>query len=813
MSKKNEKKVVLPVKPNDDLMPVKPLDTKKIKMPFGVPGHGLTEIEREVPADEPPVLPVNDQLNVIGKRTKRVDAIHKVTGAAKYSSDIQLPGMLFGKFLRSPYPAARIKSIDFTKALNYPGVRAYHIMGMKPGGAVETESGHSTPAETYNVEDLPQLRYVGQPIAGIAAESQLVANEAVKLIEVEYEQLPFVIDMNDAMKEDAPLVFEEEVEQQQTGGDVGGEAGGGQQGNLRGPATGSFYGGPRGDVDKAFEECDIVVENEYITQVQTHSALETHGVVADWKQDQLTVYASTQSTKSVRNDLAELFGLPQSKVRVITEYMGGGFGAKFGAGHFGVMATWLSKKTGQPVKLMLDRKEEHIATGNRPNSKQTLKIGAKKDGKLHAIDLTSYGTAGVGLGAGVGRVAQDMYVCPNFRTAQYDIFTNAGPGAAFRAPGNVQGCFALEQTLDEIAEQLGMDPLKYRDIIDSSDIRKIERALGAKKFGWEHRKPGSDKGAIKKGIGVAQGHWPRIIHLDSSATCKINKDGSVEIMSGVQDIGTGTKTILAQVVAEELGLEAEDITVKIGDTTYPDGPGSGGSVTAGSITPAVRNATYKAKQQLLAQVAGAWEVEISDLEMKGGKIVAKSDASKTMDFAEATGKMRTYQILGTASRSDDYGGFEIGTFIGHGRLGSVQFAEVTVDTETGVVKVDRIVAAHSCGRPLNLNQLESQINGGVIMGVGYALYEDRIMDKTTGHMVNANLDQYKMPYAKEIPQIESVIIEEYGAFSSTDVAGIGEPANVATAAAIANAVYNAIGVRVNELPMTPEKVLAALGVI
>ena len=813
MANPNKKKIVLPVAPDNQAHgPVKHLHSKKVKLPYGVPGHGLTEMEREVSIDEPPPLPINEKLNVVGKRAKRADAIYKVTGTAKYTSDIQLPGMLYGKFLRSPHPHARIKSLDISAARRYPGVHAVHVLKMEPGGSVERDSGHDAPAETYNIEELPLLRYVGQPIAAVAAESQYIADEAARLIKVEYETRPFVLELDKARQKGAPIVFEKTIEDEGNEGDVGVTAAEDQEGNLRGPSTGSFLGGPRGDVEKAFAEADFVLEREFRTQVQTHCCLETHGVVADWQPDMLTVYASTQNTAGVRDDLAELFGLPKSKVRVITEYMGGGFGSKFGAGHYGVMATILSKKAGRPVKLMLNREEEHISAGNRPNSHQMLKMGFKNDGKITAIDLTSYGTAGVGLGAGVGRIAQDMYECPNFRTAQYDVFTHAGPGAAFRAPGNVQGVFSVEQMIDEAAERLGLDPLKYRDVIDKHEVRKLMRLKGAEAFGWEYKKPGSDPGPIKRGFGMAQGQWTRFINLNSSATVRINKDGSVAVMSSVQDIGTGTKTILAQVVAEELGLAAEDITVKIGDTLYPDGPGSGGSVTAGSITPAVRNAAYKAKMDLLGQVAGAWDVEIGDLEMKNGDVYSRSDSSKKMSFGEAVKKMRTNQIMATASRPDDYGGFEIGNGIGYGRLGSVQFAEVLVDTETGFIKVERVVAAHSCGRPLNPMQVESQINGGVIMGVGYALYEDRILDLNTGHQINANLDQYKLPYSKEIPKIETVIIEHYGAFSSTDASGIGEPANIPTAGAIANAVYNAIGVRLYELPMTPQKVLAALGV-
>jgi len=814
MSKKNKKKLILPLgKEGQSHQPIKHLYTKKIKLPYGFPGHGLSEIEREVGMEEPPALAVNEKLSVVGKRTKRVDAIHKVTGAATYTADVKLPGMLYGRYLRSPYPAARIKKLNIAGAKAHPGVYAVHVVGSRPAGSVAVEEGHEVPAEVYGEDSLPDLRYVGQPIAAVAAESANIAKEAIGLIEIEYEQLPFVVDLDEARKENAPLVFEEKVEDGGNAGDVGVKAADQQQGNLRGPSTSSFLGGPRGDVDKGFEEADFIVVGEFRTQVQTHCPMETHGVVADWQEGLLTVYASTQSTKNVRDDLATFFDLPKSKVRVITEYMGGGFGAKFGAGNFGVTAAILSRKAHRPVKFMLDREEEHISAGNRPNSHQMLKIGVNKDGTLRAIDLTSYGTAGVGLGAGVGRVAQDMYECPNFRTAQYDVFTHAGPGAAFRAPGNVQGCFSLEQLIDEAAERLGMDPVKYRGLIDKNEARKLQRMKGAEQFGWKYQKPGSSPGPVKRGYGMAQGHWTRFVHLDSSASVRINKDGSVVIMSGVQDIGTGTKTILAQVVAEELGLAAEDITVKIGDTIYPDGPGSGGSVTAGSITPAARNAAYKAKLELLGQLAGEWKVEVRDIETKGGDVYVKGDGSKRLSFGEAVKKMRTNQIIATASRPDDYGGFEIGGFVGYGRLGSVQFVEVSVDTETGVIKVERVVAAHTCGRPLNPLQLESQINGGVIMGMGYALYENRILDTHTGAMVNANLDQYKLPYSKEIPKIEPVLIERYGAFSSTDAAGIGEPANVATAAAIANAVYNAIGVRMYELPMTPDKVLKALGVV
>lgn len=774
------------------------MDKRKEIFPFGILGHNLDKIEREIPQDEPPAWPINDELKEVGRRRKRIDAYEKVTGQAKYTSDIQLPGMLYAKFLRANVPHASIRSIDVSAAEKMPGVYAVEII------TNDSEEGGEM---TY-----PEVKYVGQPIAGVAAETLDIAKEAIGAIKVRYNERAFVVDLEEAMKPDAPAVFDAPMETKADGGDVGvvhdGSSG---EGNLRGPSTSSFYGGERGDVQKGFEDSDVTLERTYRTQVHTHMPLETHGVVIDWGPHEMLVYASTQSTAGVRNELASYFKLPKSQVRVICNYMGGGFGAKHSAGSFGPMAAKLSRKTGRPVWLMIDRKEEHLAEGNRPSSIQTLKIGAKKDGTLTSIEQKSHGTAGVGLGAGVGRVAQILYECPNFKTEQYDVLTHAGPGAAWRAPGNVQGAFGVEQAIDELAEKLEVDPLLYRDKIDKSEVRKVERMRGAERFGWSKRKKaGSDSGVIKKGMGVGQSCWPRFVDMNSSVEVRVMNDGSVEVRSSVQDIGTGTKTILAQVVAEELGLKTSDITVRIGDTLFPDGPGSGGSKVTGSITPPTRNAAHEVKKKLLEQVATKWETSPSMLKAEGGQIIHKEDDSKKMPFREALKGMRTGQISATASRSPDYGGFQTSWGLAYGDLGSVQFAEVSVNTDTGFVKVDRVVAAHSCGRPLNMSLLESQINGGVIQGVSYALYENRVMDKRTGHFMNANVDQYKVPFAMEIPEIETIIVEEYSGRSSTDAYGIGEPANIATAAAIANAVYNAIGVRIYEIPITPASILKAL---
>src|SRR5450830_2162481 len=412
-------------------------------------------------------------------------------------------------------------------------------------------------------------------------------------------------------------------------------------------------------------------------------------------------------------------------------------------------------------------------------------------------------------------IAQAMYECPNFDIEQYDIFINAGPGCAMRAPGNVPGAFALEQIVDELAETLTIDPLVLRDQIDASPVRREERRRGAERIGWSRRHaPGADSGPIKRGIGMAQSLWGANVQTNASCEVRLLRDGSVEILSSVQDIGTGIGTVLAQVVAEEFGLRAENITVRIGDTDFPAGPPSYGSRTTASITPPARNAAYKVKQKLLEIVAPHLGVAADDLVLRDGRIVAQTDPARSMSLREAAAKLRTDQISAFASRADDYGGFRrlmTDSALAQNDLGGVQFAEVSVDTETGIVRVARVVAVHDCGRPMNPLQIESQIQGGVLMGVSFALYEDRILDRQTGRMVNADLEHYKLVGPREMPSIDVLLIENYQAISATDACGVAEPATIATAAAVANAVYNAVGVRIRNLPMTPASILDVLG--
>jgi xanthine dehydrogenase YagR molybdenum-binding subunit len=782
-------------------------DTHLQKHPVGIDPAALSEAERQVPAEEAPPLPPNASLAWIGKSVPRLDARAKVTGAARFTVDVKLPGMLHARLLRSPLPHARVISLEVGEAERYPGVRAVLPINETAGRAVEVQ-GQTRPPSGSSAR---RVLYVGDIVAGVAAATPAAAEAALRLIRVQYQPLPFVVDIESARRSDAPAVFEGPVH----GGEsyAGGTASGAplpQQGNVRGPNR----AGSRGNVSEGFAQADVVVEGEFRTQVQTHCCLETHAVVADWQADGLTVYLSTQYMVGVRRELAQAFGLPLSRVRVVVDAMGGGFGSKIGVGNYVRAAVALSRQAHAPVRLVLDREEEQLDSGNRPATVQRLRVGARRDGTLSAIALDTYGTAGVGLNAGVGNFAQSIYNCANFDIAQSDVFINAGPGCAMRAPGNVPGAYALEQMIDELSERLAVDPLTLRDRIDPSAVRREERRIGAARFGWGRRHPpGSDSGPIKRGAGMAQSDWGAHVNTNASCEVRIMRDGSVELLSGVQDIGTGIGTILAQVVAEELGLRPEDIVIRIGDTDFPAGPTSSGSSCTASITPPARNAAHRALRELFEAAAPALDAAPESLVALGGRI-AGPDKARSMSFREAAAHLRTEGISAVASRSDDYGGFanRFGDRASaQNTLGGVQFAHVAVDVETGIVRVERIVAVQDCGRPMNPRQIESQVQGGVLMGLSYALYEQRVLDGHTGHVLNANLEQYKIARSREVPQIEVILLENYQGTSATDAYGIAEPSNIATAPAIANAVYNAIGVRVRELPMTPARILSALG--
>jgi xanthine dehydrogenase YagR molybdenum-binding subunit len=771
-------------------------DTRSETFPFGIAGIGLSEVVRQLPANEPPALAPNAQLQVIGKPVPRQNGRAKVTGATRYTVDLKLPGMLYGRILRSIWPHARIRSVDVSAAQKLPGVRGVVVLAHPEDAASAT------------------VRYVGAPLAAVAAVSMAVAEEALSLIRVDAQPLPFVTDIDQALLASAQPVFDSASAPQGNGSGFPAASGLPLAGNLRGPAVAS-----RGNITEGFAQAEMTVEAEYRTQVQTHCCMEPHATIADWRAEGLTVHQSTQFTAGVRQELAATFGLPLARVRVVVDGMGGGFGSKSQLGNYGRIAVMLSRQAGAPVRIALDRREEQTDAGNRPGTWQQLRIGARRDGTLTAISLRSRGTAGVTVGAGDGYTSESMYECPNFDGAQYDVFTNAGPGCAMRGPGNTPGAWGLEQAIDELAGKLGMDPVALRDHVDASPVRREERRLGAERIGWaRHRAAGASRsgsGPVRRGMGMAQSIWGANVQTNSSCEVRLHRDGTVELLSSVQDIGTGIGTVLAQVVAEVFGLRAQDIHVRIGDTEFPAGPPSYGSRTTASITPPARTAAWRVLQALLAVVAPALQARPEDLIARDGRIVVRSQPARGLSFREGAALLRTDRISEIASRGDDYGGFRrrVGSdaALAQQDLGGVQFAAVAVDTETGIICVERVVAVHDCGRPMNPKLIESQVQGGVLMGLSYALFEDRILDRHTSRMVNANLEQYKLAGAREIPAIEVILLENYQGQSATDAYGIAEPANIGTAPAIANAVCDAIGVRLRSLPMTPAVVLAALG--
>lgn len=760
--------------------------------PAGIGATGLGTVQRQIPVGEPPPLAPNSELKVIGKPALRHNGRAKVTGAIRFTVDVTLPGLLYGRILRSPLPHARVRAVDLSAAQAHPGVRAVLAIARPedPVGSV--------------------VRYVGAPVAAVAAVSMAAAQEALGLIRVDYEPRPFVVDLAPARNPSSAVVHDSASAPKGSASGFPAAANLPLVGNVRGPAIVQ-----RGEGAQGIEKAAVIVEGQYRTQVQTHCCLEPHAIVADWRADGLTVHMSTQFTTGVRHELAESFGLPLSRVRVRVDGMGGGFGSKSMLGNYGRVAVSLSRQAQAPVRIVLDRKEEQMDSGNRPGTWQHLRVGAQRDGTLAAISVQSYGTAGIAVGAGIGDVAESLYRCPNFESAQYDVFINAGAGCAMRAPGNVPGAWAMEQAIDELAERLTLDPVVLRDRIDPSLVRREERRLGAERIGWSRRHPpGADPGAIKRGLGMAQSLWAANVQINSACEVRVLRDGSVEVLSSVQDIGTGIGTVLAQVVAEVLTVPPEAVVVRIGDTEFAAGPPSYGSRTTASITPPARTAAWRVLQRLLAEAARMLTVDPEMLVAREGRIMVRDDPSRVLKISEVTAGLRTDAISQVASRTDDYGGFRrvMGdAALAQQDLGGVQFAQVVVDTETGIIRVERVVAVQDCGRPINPRQLESQVQGGVVMGLSYALLEERILDQHTGRMVNPNLEQYKIAGACDTPQIDVVVLEHYQGQSATDAYGIAEPSNIATAPAIANAVYNAIGVRLRDLPMTPAAVLAALG--
>ncbi len=722
---------------------------------------------------------------VIGTRATRIDAYERVSGSAVYPHDVALPDMLHGAILRCPHAHARVLSVDTTRARRMPGVRAV-ITADTPGADLPW---YERRGEFYGRLFDPHCRHEGEEIAAVAAETPLQAADALGEIEVEYEVLPFVIDDEAALDPAAPQVND--------GGNIVGTP------SVR----------ERGDLDAGFAAADVIVERSYRTPCEIHAPMEPHGSVAKWDGNRLTVWDSTQGVFGVQQTLAAALGLPMANVRVIGHYMGGGFGSKLEAGKYTVFAALMARMTGRPVKIFLPREDCFLATGNRPANTIAVRIGAKRDGTLTALDYKSLGSAGAyPSGAGTSTMAAFLYRCPNVRTEDTTVLINAGRVRPMRAPGFPQAAWALEQAVDELAGQLDIDPVELR-LRNIPEVAQIEDGIpytsnhlaaclrnGAEAFGWsEARSQERGEGHLRRGVGAAACFWVYPGGPPSTVIVKLYSDGSVNLNMGASDIGTGTKTWAAMIVAEELGVSVQRIQIEHADTatTQYTGP-SGGSKTVPSDSPAVRAAAHAVKRQLLTMAAEQLETEVSTLALDGQEIVDRSDPERRLAVTAIEKLRRQEVVVGTGYREPNPEGKITWPF-------AAQFCEVEVNTRTGEVRLLRFLGCHDSGRVLNRLTYDNQVFGGIAMGVGFGMTEQRVLDRQTGKMANANFHDYKIPTMMDVaPSHTCVPVDEPDVeFNTTGAKGLGEPATIPTAAAIANAVFHATGIRVTDTPLNP----------
>ena len=740
------------------------------------------------------------QTSVVGNRKPRVDGYERVSGSAIYPSDVVLPGMLHAAILHCPHSHARITGIDTSKARSVPGVEAL-LTKDSPGADLEWPYADNFRGALFS----PHCRYEGEVVAAVAANSPDEAWDGLRQVSVTYEVLPAVSDERQALDKDAPKVH--------------------SGGNLVMPVQ-KYH---RGDVEQGFAEAEVILERSFRTQALLHTPIELHGCVASWDGDDLTIWESTQGVYAVQDRVAEVLKLPKSKVRVIGHYVGGGFGSKLETSKYSVIAALLARKTGRPVKLFHTREQTYLAMGNRPASTMDIRVGASRDGRLTGIEFRGLGASGAYSAGGTSLLdwlAKDMYLCPNVRTELRDVYINAGPARPFRAPGYPQGSWAVEQTMDELAKELGMDPidLRLKNFASSSQGRRgnppyttngLKQCLlkGAEAFGWDKarqdRRNFGSQGHLRRGVGMAAcnwfvgGGWP-----PSTVLVKLFDDGSVNLNMGASDIGTGTKTVMALIVAEELSLESGSVQIENADTgTTQYASPSGGSKTVPTEGPAVREAALHVKSQILSMAAEALQRPVDELELVNGSVRDRKAQDTHIKVAELQGLKEQQVIVGIGHKAPNPENKAVTPF-------GAQFCEVEVNTMTGEVRILRFVAAHESGRVLDRLTFDSQVVGGVTMGVGLGTTEFRVLDaRNTGKLCNRNWHDYKLPTMLDAPEeITSVAIDlpDHQA-NISGAKGLGEPVTVPTAAAIANAVADAVGIRFKETPINPVTLVARLG--
>ena len=770
--------------------------------------------------------PAADQRKLIGKRISRVDGPDKVSGRAKYTYDVHRPGMLYGSVVRCPHAHAKVKSVDTAAAEKMPGVVAVHVI-QEPGS---------------------EIHWAGDDIVVVAAVDEPAARDAARAVKVEYEPLPHFVDdftrppnvpedRGPLEREDFISMLRNQMPEPQIIAQVKergitfkvepdliqqlrqNQVGEGVISALQSAPVKEAAEKPRspyrkeadqtkGDVDAAFKEAEVVSEGVYGCPVITHCCLESHGSIAEWPDSEhMFAHISTQNVSGLAGQYAQALKIPAGNVHVHQDHIGGGFGSKFGVDRWGAYTAQVSRKAGgKPVRYMLERDAELEVAGCRPSAHARVRVGAKKDGTLLAWESESWGTGGPG-GGGPPPMPYVIDI-PNQRKQHVAVLTNIGPARAWRAPNHPQGCLITMAALDDTAAKLNMDPvellLKNIELTARPEVYREELKIASDLMGWKQNwrpRGQGGSGAVKRGLGVAIHTWGGRGHA-SHCALTIHPDGSVDIKMGTQDLGTGTRTAILMVAGDTLGLPIEKIQLNIGDNQYPPDGGSGGSTTIGGVSSSTRRAAVDARDQLFAKVAPALKAQPEELEVVNETIRVKSNPSQSMSWKDACARLGTQAIQVVGENPGP------GDLISSG-VGGAVMADVSVDTETGVVKMNKMVCAQDCGLIINMKTAESQVYGAMIMGIATTLYEEKVMDPTTGRMLNPNMDFYRLAGIGDIPELVVHMMTGKG-YDERGPIGLGEPPTVGPMAAISNAVANAIGVRVPFMPITPDRVIAAL---
>jgi CO/xanthine dehydrogenase Mo-binding subunit len=759
-------------------------------------------------------------LMVVGSRQPRHDMRLKVSGAAVFGSDFSLPNMLRGKILRSQYAHARIRSLDVSAALSLPGVRAVVTADdfpNKPFGPFVKDQSVLARDKVY---------YHGQPVCAVAADSLEIAERAIALMEVDYDPLPNITSVEEAMKDDSEPIHPESKA-------LGSPP-------FKSRNVNAYTRVHRGNVERAFEDSDFVLEETYSTQRVHHSYIEPKAVISEFESSsgRTKVWAATQSPNLLRASLAGILQVPVTSIQVFSLQAGGGFGSK-AAGEFEAISIALAKKSGRPVKVVLTRAEELIAGTPRPSVQFWLKSGVK-DGRVIArkaravVDGGGFASeapcyAGIACPQLLG-----VYDIPNLDLEGVSVYTNKQPAGTFRAPGSAETNFAVESHTDMLAKKAGMDPLEFRLANCWSDgssgptgqvlgrvALKDVLARVSSSIGWKQRRSfgGDRRSTTKYGVGIACAYIPPAASMGSSAFVKLNEDGKVTLITGASDTGAGSLTALMMIVAEEMGVALADVELQTGDTNFtPYDAGAIGSRTTHTAGNAVLRAARAAKMQLLDRAASVLKTDRLDVVLKDGTALDPG-TGRTVKFSElASAALSSYEgpIVGSGAYAMEYPAYDKASIEGHVLMPSVMdpafvahAVVVSVDETTGKTRVERYVAAHDVGRAINPLGVEGQVHGGAVQGIGFALYE-QIYHDDAGLTVNPDFGGYKLPTIADVPAVEAIIVEGYLGEGPYGAKAVGEGNIVPPAGAIANAVFDAVGVRIRDLPLSPERVLNGL---